>query len=62
MGRTTPQPEQVDEAVRESMAEMSAVQRVSLERYARSKGLTPEQAMVRIVTDHLAAEGADVGH
>ena len=61
MGRTTPTTEQVDELVRESMAEMPAVQRIRLEHYARSKGVTPEQAMVQIVTDHLNAEGADVG-
>ncbi len=57
MGNTTQQ--QVDDLVRQSLAEMSTVQRTRLEHYARSKGLTPEQAMVQIVTTCLAAEGAD---
>jgi hypothetical protein len=62
MGMTTPTPEQIDDLARESMAEMPAVQRIRLEHYARSKGMTPEQATVQIVTDYLAAEGADDSH
>ncbi|ATH82857.1 hypothetical protein CO724_17400 [Ectopseudomonas mendocina] len=58
MSMNTPNPEQIDEAVRESMAEMPAVQRIRLEHYARSKGMTPEQATVQIVTDYLAAEAS----
>lgn len=59
MGMTTPTPEQVDDEISRYIAEMSATQRTRLEHYARSKGMTPEQATVQIVTDYLAAEGAD---
>lgn len=61
MGMTTT-PEQLDDEVGRYIAEMSATQRTRLERYARSKGMTPEQATVQIVTDYLAAEGTDDSH
>lgn len=62
MGMTTPTTEQVENEVARYIAEMSATQRTRLEHYARSKGMTPEQATVQIVTDYLAAEAVDDSH
>ena len=62
MGNQQPQPQQVAEESARYLAEMSATQRTRLEHYARSKGVTTEQAVAQIVTNFLAAEGADDSH
>lgn len=53
-----PQPQQIAEESARYLAEMSAIQRIRLEHYARSKGLTTEQAVAQIVTEFLAAEAS----
>lgn len=55
MGNQQPQPQQVAEESARYLAGLSATQRTRLDHYARSKGITPEQAVEQIVTSFLAA-------
>lgn len=56
MANQMPDPKKVEDESARYLAEMSAIQRTRLEHYARSKGITTEQAVTQIVTEFLAAE------
>ncbi|KJU81011.1 hypothetical protein N619_01230 [Ectopseudomonas oleovorans] len=56
MANQMPVPKKVEDESARYLAEMSAIQRTRLEHYARSKGITTEQAVTQIVTEFLAAE------
>ncbi|MEQ6329220.1 hypothetical protein VLF92_12955 [Pseudomonas chengduensis] len=62
MANQMPDQKRVEDESARYLAEMSATQRTRLEHYARSKGVTTEQAVAQIVTNFLAAEGADDSH
>jgi hypothetical protein len=58
MANQMPDPKKVEDESARYLAEMSATQRTRLEHYARSKGITTEQAVTQIVTEFLAAEAS----
>lgn len=58
MANQMPDQKRVEEESARYLAEMSATQRTRLEHYARSKGLSTDQAVAQIVTEFLAAEAS----
>ncbi|MDH1341884.1 hypothetical protein [Ectopseudomonas oleovorans] len=58
MANQMPDQKRVEDESARYLAEMSATQRTRLEHYARSKGITTEQAVTQIVTEFLAAEAS----
>lgn len=58
MANQMPDQKRVEDESARYLAEMSATQHTRLEHYARSKGLTTEQAVAQIVTEFLAAEAS----